>query len=666
MDKENKFYVTTPIYYTSGKPHLGHAYTSIAVDVIARWNKNIGKEVLFATGTDEHGLKIQKKAKENNMEPQEFVDSLIPYFKEQLKILNIDYDYFIRTTNQQHKKFVQKMLQKSYDNGDIYKGIYEGLYCIDCEQYYKKEELINEKICPIHKKKVSQIKEENYFFKLSKYENKLLELYKNNENFLSPKSKAQETINRVKDGLEDISISRNKKSLDWGIELPFDKNHTTYVWFDALFNYLSTLEINKKQNFWPANIHIVGKDIMWFHKVYWPAFLMSVGYEIPKKVFAHGWWTVNGEKMGKTIGNIIDPIEIVKKYGVDEFRFFVLASGSFGEDQNFTKELFIEKINNELNNDLGNLVSRVHAMTNQYFSGNVPNQEKLEESEIKLINSLNIFKKFNEKMQNLQFNKAIETLFTAIRETNTYINKVTPWKEQDTKRLASIINTLNFAIKTFANYIDCFMPTKAQKIREQFNFEKEQNFPNITKIKNNHKLGEKENLFQKIKLEKPKSNNIPQKKEGLESLNLKSGKIISVEQIENSDKLYKLKVDIGENQPRQILSGLKEIYLSKDLENKKVIVLTNLKTAKLAGEISQGMILAVEDKNYPNNCSLLTTTLEIGKNIKTKNITADNKKTIKINNFKKVKIIAKNGKIYYNDQQIENTTDDKKYNGYIC
>lgn len=660
--KNNKFYVTTPIYYASGKPHLGHAYTSIGADVLARWNRNIGKDVFFLTGTDEHGQKIVEKANKSNMTPQEFVDSLIPHFKEQLEKLNISYDYFIRTTNKDHKKFVQKMLQKAYDKGDIYKGEYEGLYCVDCERYYKKDELIDGKLCPDHKRKVEFLKDENYFFKLSKYQDKLLKLYKENENFLSPKSKAQETLNFVKEGLDDISISRHKSKLEWGIELPFDKDHVTYVWFDALYNYISALEINKKQDFWPADVHIMAKDIMRFHKVFWPAFLMSTDYELPKKIFAHGWWTVNGEKMGKSMGNAIDPIEIVRKYGADEFRYFVLAIGAFGDDLDFSEELFAQRVNNDLNNDLGNFVSRVHAMTNKYFGGNVPGQEKLTQDEVDLVEKLNIFKPFNEAIQNLQFNKSLEILWSAIRETNAYINKVAPWKEQDMKKLSAIINTLNFTIKTFANYIDCFMPTTAQRIRRQYNFQKE-DFSKFLPVQAGHKLGEKDNLFTKIQIEKKEQKE--DTKHLFEQLNLKVGQIVKVEKIKDSDKLYKLQVNLGD-ETRQILSGLQQIYKQKDLENRKVIVLANLKPAKLAGEESNGMILACDNSNNHDDCGLLETDLKIGENIKWNGKVANNKDIIKIKIFQKVEMFGRNNKVILEGKELEKVRVDKGFEGRIC
>lgn len=667
-DDKNTFYVTTPIYYVSGKPHLGHAYTTIAADTIARWNRNLGKEVFFLTGTDEHGQKVAKKAKEANKSPKQFVDELIPEFESQIKKLNISNDYFIRTTFQEHKKFVQDMLQKAYDNGDIYKDTYEGLYCIDCEQYYKEDDLEENNTCPIHKKPVEKMKEENYFFRLSKYENQLLKFYEENPEFLSPKSKAQETINRVKEGLQDISISRHKNTLDWGVEFPFDKDHVTYVWFDALFNYVSALEINNKQKFWPADFHIVGKDIMWFHKVYWPAFLISTGYKLPKRVFAHGWWTVDGNKMGKALGNVIEPLEIAKEYGVDELRYFMLSVGTFGDDLDFSMEKFAEKINNELNNDLGNLISRVHAMTNKYFKGKVPKSNELTEDEIELTETLNIFKKFNNHMQNLEFNHALETLFHTIRETNAYINKVSPWKEQDIKRLETIINILIFTVKTISQYIDCFMPETTQRIRKQFNFEKE-TFEKFENVKAGHQLGEKDNLFQKIKIEKKEEKPEEKKKEGFEILNLKVGKIINAKKHPEAEKLIIEQIDLGEEKPRQIVSGIANTYTPEELIGRIVIVVANLKPSKLRGEISEGMILVSENEET-KEIGLLSTNAEIGTNLSCNKKIANNEQRIKPDHFFKIEMTSDGKKIYFNKQEItannKDITVDKNITGIVC
>ncbi|MDO8468119.1 MAG: methionine--tRNA ligase [Nanoarchaeota archaeon] len=363
MKSKNKFYVTTPIYYPNDVPHLGHAYTSIAADVLARWNKVQNKDVFFLTGTDDHGKKIESTALAKGKKPKEFVDALIPEFKSAWKKLNIEYDRFIRTTDKDHEKVVQEILQKCYDNGDIYLGVYEGLYCTACEAYYTEREVLEGK-CPIHHKALEYLKEESYFFKLSKYKKFLLDLYKKNSEFISPKNRRQEIINRVEEGLKDFSVSRT--SFDWGIKLPFDKKHIAYVWFDALINYYTATREKGKEKFWPADVHIIGKDIIWFHTVYWPAMLKSAGIEMPKKVFAHGWWTVHNEKMGKSAGNAIKIDKLIGIAGADSARYFLLRSTPFGDDGNFSEEDLVARHNDELANKLGNLVSRVAALIEKY------------------------------------------------------------------------------------------------------------------------------------------------------------------------------------------------------------------------------------------------------------------------------------------------------------
>ncbi len=653
----NKFYITTPIFYASGPLHLGHVYTSTACDILARWNRQIGKEVFFLTGSDEHGQKVAKKAQEIGIDPKVFTDSIVKKFQKTLKKMNISYDYFIRTTNDDHKQFVADMFQKSYESGDIYKDTYEGLYCVDCERYYKEDELIEGKICPDHKREVQLMKEENYFFKLSKYQDKLLEFYEKNPDFLSPKNRALETLNRVKDGLEDISISRSKETLTWGIELPFDSNHVSYVWFDALYNYISALKIKEKEDFWPADVHVVGKDIMWFHKVFWPAFLISSGYELPKKVFAHGWWTVEGEKMGKSMGNQIDPVEVSQKFGLDEFRYYMFAVSTFGEDLDFSEKQFIEKINNELNNDLGNLVSRVHAMTNKYFKGEIPQSRDLTQNESDLIKTLDIFESFNSFMQNLEFHKALDLLFKTIRDVNAYVNKVEPWKQNDQDRLSTIIYHLNYSVKIIGDYINSFMPEKSNALRKQYNFELG-NFRNEFKIKEGHKLGEKENLFEKFKLEKEvKKEEVKQQRQGFAVLNLKVGKIISVEQHPEAEKLYVEKIDLGNGDIRQIVSGLKDYYSIDEMLNRKVVVAANLKPAKLRGVESQGMVLLAE--NQDGKLGFLYSDAKVGTNLECGGVIADNDEIIKIDKFFKYELKSigthvefENNKITAKDQEL--------------
>ncbi|OVE74812.1 methionine--tRNA ligase [archaeon D22] len=649
MDKNNQdsnsnkdtFYVTTAIDYASGNPHIGHAYEKVSADVIARWNRNIGRKVFFLTGTDEHGQKIADTAKEAGKEVQEFVDLKAERFKGLCRDLKITNDYFIRTTQNEHKRFVQEMLQKSFDNGDIYKGEYEGLYCVGCERYYKEDELEDGKFCPAHKKEVQKLKQENYFFRLSKYEDKLLELYKNNPDFISPKSKQMEIINRVKEGLEDISVSRNKEMLEWGIEFPFDSEHVTYVWFDALFNYLSAPTFNDKaEEFWPCDVHIIGYDIMWFHTVYWPAFLMSCGYDLPNKVFSHGMiLDSEGHKMSKSLNNVIDPYDMIKKYGVDEFRFFVLALGTYGDDLNFGEEAFIEKINNDLNNDFGNLVSRVHTMITKYFDGSIPDVDNLEAVDKKLIEKMNFFEEFNSEMQSLRYNRAIEVLWSRIRDVNAYINETEAWKVKDENRLKAIVNLLASCVKLFAEYVDCFMPEKSEKIFKQLSLIKENSFE-FKHLSVKEKIGVKENIFEKIKMEKENQNTSTKPESEVSKfskMDLRVGKIVEIKEHPDAEKLYIEKIDLGNGEIRQIISGLKDHYTTDELLGKKVIVICNLLPAKLRGEMSEGMILAADSKET-GQVGVVTTDEEIGSVVKLDSEEPAPEKEFTFDMFQKIKI----------------------------
>ena len=651
MNKKT-FYITTAIDYASGSPHIGHAYEKIGADILARWKRLTNYETFFLTGTDEHGQKIVEKAGESGLSVEDFSHREAQKFIQLTKDLNLSNDFFIRTTNDDHKQYVKEMLQKSFDNGDIYLADYEGLYCVGCERYYTQDELIDGKICPDHQKEVQYVKEQNYFFKLSKYQEKLLELYQSNPEFISPKNRTQEIINRVEEGLQDISISRRKETLTWGIELPFDSEHVTYVWFDALFNYLSALNTNEKENMWPADVHLIGKDIMWFHTVYWPAFLMSVDKLMPHKVFAHGMvLDANGNKMSKALGNIVDPYEEIDYGGLDEFRFYLAYLGSFGEDLRYSQEGFVSKINNELNDDLGNLVSRVHAMTNKYFQGIVPKQNGHEEIDEKLISNFSsLFENFNIHMNALEYNKALEVLWEVIRQTNAYINEVMPWKEESPERLETVMNILVSAVKVFGTYLTPFMPQKVEKLNIQYNFDYQPQF-DFSHIQEGHTLGEKENLFSKIKLEKPEKSQEEPKKEGFSKLNLKVGKILDVKQHPEAEKLYIETIDVGEEEPRQIISGLKDHYSRDELLNRKVIVVANLKPAKLRGEKSYGMVLLAEDNK--GNLGFLETEASVGSQVSCGDEVADNQTKIKVDEFFKYKLIANGETITYNDSPLK-------------
>lgn len=475
-----KFYVTTPIYYPNDVPHLGHAYTTIACDIISRWNKLQSKEVLFITGTDEHGRKIEQTAEKQNKTPKEFLDELVPKFKDSWKKLNLNYDLFIRTTDKEHKKIVQEILQKVYDNGDIYLGEYEGYYCTACEAYLTEKDLIKG-CCPIHKKKVELIKEKTYFFKLSKYQQKLLKLYE--KGFIFPDKRKKEVVNRVQEGLKDLSISREK--LKWGIPLPFDKSHVTYVWFDALLNYYSATKKNKNEKFWPADVHIIGKDILWFHSVYWPAIMMAAGLDLSKKIFAHGWWTINGEKMSKTIGNAVGIDKLVSIAGVDSARYFLFRETPFGNDGDFSEKALMNRHNNELADKLGNLISRVTGLIEK---------NGIEKVENKLLKKLKL-KDIENQMENFYFDKALNNIFEFIDICNEYIQDKKPWETKDEK----ILYELADSIKAVAILLYAFIPETSEKISKHLGFEiKYENINKLIEIKkiNKEKIGV---LFNKIK-----------------------------------------------------------------------------------------------------------------------------------------------------------------------
>jgi len=601
------FYTTTPIYYPNDVPHLGHAYTTIAVDVLARWNKLIGKEVFFLTGTDEHGKKLQLAAQNAGKKPKEFVDSIVPEFKEAWKKLNIKYDRFIRTTDKDHEKVVQEIVEKLNKKGDIYKGHYEGLYCTSCEAYYTEKDA-PEKHCPIHKKLLEILREESYFFKLSKYQKKLLELYKKNPDFISPSGRKMEVVNRVKEGLQDLSISRT--SFDWGIQVPFDKKHIIYVWLDALTNYYSATREKGKEKFWPADVHVIGKDILWFHSVYWPAFLIAAGIEPPKKIFAHGWWTVHNEKMGKSAGNAIKIDELIGYAGVDSARYFLLRATPFGDDGDFSEKALIERHNNELADKLGNLVSRVSALAEKYG---------IEKYKIKELKSGKMVKNVSSFMEKLEFDKSLNEIFIFIDRCNEYVQKNKIWEAGDKKQLYELVN----AIKDVSILLSPFIPETSEKIAKVFGFD-----ISLKGLKSELKAGKikkSEILFKKIDVNVKGNNPVSKvheawrnknvigdnkqtnekinKNEGIEGImstidfkdwekiELRVGKIEKVEDIEGADKLYKLSIGIG-HEKRVVCAGIKKFYKKDELKGKKVVLFVNLAPRMMRGIESQGMILA--------------------------------------------------------------------------
>ena len=483
MTKE-KFYVTTPIYYPNDIPHIGHAYTTIVADVLARWNEVKGKEVFFLTGTDDHGKKIADTAEKAKKDPKKFTDELVPKFKDAWKKLNIKYDRFIRTTDKDHEKVVSEILQKVYDKGDIYKGEYEGLYCTGCEAYYTEKDLEDGK-CPIHKKKVDLLKEESYFFKLSNYQDKLLDFYKKNPDFISPKKRRQEIVNRVKEGLRDLSISR--ASFDWGIPLPFDKKHVCYVWFDALFNYYSATRVKGKEKFWPADVNLIGKDISWFHTVYWPAFLMSLGVKIPDKVFAHGWWTFDSEKISKSVGKVINVDELISIAGVDSARYFLLRATPFGDDGDFSEGALIARHNDELANKLGNLVSRVSSLAEKYGLNEVDFKEIDADVHIS-----NVVKDVGELIDRFEFDKALNSIFAFIDTLNQFVQDKKIWETGSKEDLFELVT----GIRAVSVLLWPFIPQTSEKIAKQFGFDI--SLEKIEKPLKIIKIKKREILFRKI------------------------------------------------------------------------------------------------------------------------------------------------------------------------
>jgi methionyl-tRNA synthetase len=474
-----KFYVTTAIDYPNAEPHIGHAYQKIVADIFARWHKLIGDDVWFLTGTDEHGKKIQESAEKAGKSPKEFVDELSEKFKEAWKSLDIEPNRFIRTTDKDHEKLVQEVIKKCYEKGDIYKGEYEGFYCVGCEAYYTEKDLVDGK-CPLHNRPLEKMKEESYFFKLSKYQKFLLDLYKKNPEFILPKERRNEIISRVSEGLKDLSISRT--SFSWGIPFPLDKKHITYVWFDALFNYITGS--GKNHEYWPANLQILGKDNAWFHCVYWPAFLKSAGYELPKTVFVHGFLTFNGQKISKSLGNSISPKVLVEKYGKDAVRYFVSRHFGFaeGNDGDFSEKVLVDRYNNELADKLGNLVSRVSALIEKY---------DLEKCDNTLVRKLKV-KEIEKYFENYEVDKALNSIFNFIDDCNEYVQKKKPWETHDKKVLYQVADS----IKVIGILLWPFIPSASEKIAKQFGFEIK--YENIKKPLENNKIKKGEILFQKI------------------------------------------------------------------------------------------------------------------------------------------------------------------------
>ena len=508
---KEKYYITTPIYYPSANFHIGHCYTTIIADSIARYQRLKEKDVFFLTGTDEHGQKIENKAKEKGVTPKEYVDEIVENAKDLWKSLGISYDKFIRTTDEYHEKAVQKIFDKLYEQGDIYLDKYKGLYCTPCESFWTETQLVDGK-CPDCGREVSLVEEESYFFRLSKYQKRIEELYKNNPDFIKPESRKNEMINNfLKPGLDDLCVSRT--TFSWGIPVSFNPKHVIYVWIDALTNYITALgylsdDDSLFKKYWPADLHLVGKEIVRFHAIIWPALLMALDLPLPKQVFGHGWLKIDGGKIGKSLGNYKDPREYIDKYGVDAVRYYALREVSFGSDGNFSEEALIARTNADLANTLGNLLNRTIAMTNKYFDGVISNSKINEEIDTELINKASNLKLVVDKnMEKLYINDALEEIFNFLRECNKYIDDTTPWvlaKEEKLERLQTVLYNLLESIRISSVLLTPFMPTTTEKIFKQLNtnLNTYDTLNEFGALENNHKLGQIEVLFKRIEIEK--------------------------------------------------------------------------------------------------------------------------------------------------------------------
>ena len=625
--ENKKFYITTPIYYPSDNLHIGHAYCSVMADTMARYKRIQGYDVMFLTGTDEHGQKIEEKAKAAGITPKQYVDHVVSGIKDLWKLMDISYDKFIRTTDDYHEKAVQKIFKQLYDQGDIYKGSYEGWYCTPCESFWTETQLVDGK-CPDCGREVRRTSEEAYFFRLSKYQDQLIKLFEEHPEFLEPASRRNEMLNNfIKPGLEDLCVSRT--SFTWGVPVTFDPKHIVYVWVDALSNYITALGYGSEddslyQKYWPADIHLVGKEIVRFHTIIWPAMLMALNLPLPKKVLGHGWLILESGKMSKSKGNVVDPVVLCERYGVDAIRYFLLRDIPFGSDGTFSNEALITRINSDLANDLGNLVSRTVAMVNKYFGGTIPTERTAGEFDDDLITLATATKaKVEAYADEMQFSQALTELWALISRTNKYIDETAPWvlakDEANRARLAAVMYNLCEAIRIISILVSPFLPHTAPKIQAQlgapadvlfweqagewgllpdgFSVQKgEIIFPRIDIAKELAELEAQQKAAREAKEQaQRKAEGIAQISiDDFAKVELRVAEVKDCEPVKRAKKLLKLTLDDGSGTPRTVASGIAQWYKPEDLIGHKVVLVANLKPAVLCGVESQGMILAAD------------------------------------------------------------------------